>query len=198
MEDQKAQYVQYIYDEQGNRVRQFTGMTSPLTLTVSEMEANSKEEDTFAYGGKNYIITIDGKKKSDKISETKYKYDEKNRLISYTDPEGRTERYTYDVNSNLTKTVDKNGNVLKNIYDYQNRLIEAVAEGKKSGKETTHTYSYNAYGDVATQDGTSFVYDDVSGQVTKETAKLTKNKDVVKSYSYDSAGNRSHIHGNNI
>lgn len=191
MEDQKAQYVQYIYDEQGNRVRQFTGMTSPLTLAVSEIEANSKEEDTFTYGGKKYIITIDGKKKSDNISETKYKYDGKNRLISYTDPEGRTERYTYDVNSNLTKTVDKNGNVLKNTFDYQNRLTEAVAEEKKSGKETTHTYSYNAYGDVATQDGTSFVYDDVSGQVTKETVKLTKNKDVVKSYSYDSAGNRS-------
>ena len=45
--------------------------------------------------------------------------------------------------------------------------------------------------DVATQDDTTFVYDDVSGQVTKETTKLTKNKDVVKNYSYDSAGNKS-------
>ena len=34
--------------------------------------------------------------------------------------------------------------------------------------------------DVATQDDTTFVYDDVSGQVTKETTKLTKNKDVLK------------------
>ena len=34
-------------------------------------------------------------------------------------------------------------------------------------------------------------YDDVSGRVTKETTKLTKNKDVVKNYSYDSAGNKS-------
>lgn len=45
--------------------------------------------------------------------------------------------------------------------------------------------------DVATQDDTTFVYDDVSGQVTKETTKLTKNKDVVKNYSYDSAGSKS-------
>lgn len=191
MEDENAQYVQYVYDEQGNKVRQFTGMTSPLTLTVSETETISEESDTFTYGGKKYVITIADKKKSDSISETKYEYDEKNQLVSYTDPEGRTETYTYDVNSNLTKTVDKNGNTLKNTYDYQNRLAEAVAKEKKTGKETVHTYSYNAYGDVATQDDTTFVYDDVSGQVTKETTKLTKNKDVVKNYSYDSAGNKS-------
>ena len=32
MEDGKAQYVQYVYDIMGNKVRQFTGMTSPLTI----------------------------------------------------------------------------------------------------------------------------------------------------------------------
>lgn len=191
MENDAAQYVQYVYDEQGNKVRQFTGMTSPLTLSVSETETISEGSDTFTYGRKNYVISIEGKKKSDTISETKYEYDGKNRLVSYTDPEGRTETYTYDINSNLIKTVDKNGNVLKNTYDYQNRLTEAVAEEKKTGKETTHTYTYNAYGDVETQDDISFVYDDVSGQVTKETTKLTKNKKIVKSYSYDSAGNKS-------
>ena len=69
--------------------------------------------------------------------------------------------------------------------------MEMAAKEKKTGKETVHTYTYNAYGDVATQDNTTFTYDDVSGQVTKETTKLTKNKDVVKNYSYDSAGNQS-------
>lgn len=37
MEDGKAQYVQYVYDIMGNKVRQFTGMTSPLTIAVSEV-----------------------------------------------------------------------------------------------------------------------------------------------------------------
>ena len=194
----KAQYVQYVYDVQGNKVRQFIGMTSPLTITVSEVTdadtssgSENDTEDIFSYAGKTYGITISGKKKSDDIRENKYAYDGKNRLISYTDPEGRTETYTYDANSNLTKTVDKNGNTQKNTYDYQNRLTEMVAKEKKTGKKTVHTYTYNAYGDVATQDDTSFVYNDVSGQVTKETTKLTKNKDVVKNYSYDSAGNKS-------
>jgi RHS repeat-associated protein len=185
----KGDKAQYVYDIQGNKVRQFTGMTSPLTLTVSEV--TDDEKDTFSYAGKTYAVTISGKKKSDDIRETKYEYDGKNQLIAYTDPEGRTETYTYDINSNLTKTVDKNGNTQKNTYDYQNRLTEMVAKEKKTGKETTHTYTYNAYGEVATQDDTAFVYGDVSGQVTKETTKLTKNKDVVKNYSYDSEGNKS-------
>ena len=193
LENEKAQYVQYVYDEQGNKVRRFTGMTGPLTVTVAAVE-NAKDDagkDTFTYGGKTYAVLVTGKKKSDTIRETKYVYDTKNRLISYTDPEGRTETYTYDCNSNLTKTVDKNGNTLKNTYDNKNRLTERTAKEKKTGKETVHTYRYNAYGDVAVQDDTQFVYGDVSGQVTKETTKLTKNKDVVKNYTYDSNGNKS-------
>ena len=137
------------------------------------------------------VKMADKKQKSDTIRETKYVYDTKNRLVSYTDPEGRTETYTYDCNSNLTKTIDKNGNTLKNTYDNKNRLTERTAKEKKTGKETVHTYRYNAYGDVAVQDDTQFVYGDVSGQVTKETTKLTKNKDVVKNYTYDSKGNKS-------
>ena len=193
LENEKAQYVQYVYDEQGNKVRRFTGMTGPLTVTVAAVE-NAKDDagkDTFTYGGKTYAVLVTGKKKSDTIRETKYVYDTKNRLVSYTDPEGRTETYTYDCNSNLTKTVDKNGNTLKNTYDNKNRLTERTAKEKKTGKETVHTYRYNAYGDVAVQDDTQFVYGDVSGQVTKETTKLTKNKDVVKNYTYDSNGNKS-------
>lgn len=124
MEDGKAQYVQYVYDIMGNKVRQFTGMTSPLTLTVSEVTDTVDGADTFSYAGKTYQLTVSGKKKSDTIAETKYEYDGKNQRVAFTDPEGRREAYTYDVNSNLTKTVDKNGNALKNTYDYQNRLTE--------------------------------------------------------------------------
>ena len=186
-----AQYVQYVYDIQGNKVRQFTGMTEPLIFTVSEVMDVADDADTFAYAGKMYQLTVSGKKKTDTVAETKYEYDGKNQLVAFTDPEGRRETYTYDVNSNLTKTVDKNGNTQKSTYDYQNRLTEMVAKEKKTGKETKHSYTYNAYGDVATLDDTAFMYEDASGQVTKETKKLTKNKDVVKNYSYDSAGNKS-------
>ena len=166
-------------------------MTEPLLLTVTEVAEETKAEDTFTYAGKTYQLTISGKKKTDDIRETKYEYDGKNQLVAFTDPEGRRETYTYDVNSNLTQTVDKNGNTQKSTYDYQNRLTEMVAKEKKTGKETRHNYTYNAYGDVATLDDTAFVYEDASGQVTRETTKLTRNKDVVKNYTYDSVGKKS-------
>ena len=191
LEDGNAQYVQYVYDPEGNKVRQYTGMTAPLTIAVTEVEDAAEDADTFSYAGKTWQITVSGKKKTDTIRETKYEYDGKNQLTAYTDPEGRRETYTYDENSNLTKTVDKNGNILKNTYDYQNRLTEMVAKEKKTGKETTHTCTYNAYGETASQDGTTYLYDDADGQLTKETTKLTKNKQVVKDYTYDSAGNKT-------
>ena len=91
--------------------------------------------------------------------------------------------------------MDKKGNTLENTYDYQNRLTATAAvpkgQGKKEGKETGHTFRYNAYGEVSAQDDTVFAYGDVSGQVTEETAVLTKNKKIVKKYEYDSAGNRT-------
>lgn len=190
-------------------------MTAPLTLTVSETKAGTEvtdsvkdtpaadtdknektdQPDLFTYAGKTYVVTVGGRKKSDTVHETKYEYNGKNQLISYTDPEGREETYTYDVNGNLTTTVDKNGNTLENTYDYQNRLTATAAvpkgQGKKEGKETAHTFRYNAYGEVSAQDDTVFAYGDVSGQVTEETAELTKNKKIVKKYEYDSAGNRT-------
>lgn len=93
----------------------------------------------------------------------------------------------YDKSGNLVETKEQ----IEYTYDTQNRLTERTAKEKKTGKETVHTYRYNAYGDVAVQDDTQFVYGDVSGQVTKETTKLTKNKDIVKNYTYDSKGNKS-------
>lgn len=111
MEDGKAQYVQYVYDIMGNKVRQFAGMTSPLTISVSEIsdkngeasgsgtEAGNaakgsesgetrEEADTFSYAGKIYRLTVNGKKKTDTIAETKYEYNEKNELVALIDPEG--------------------------------------------------------------------------------------------------------------
>lgn len=111
LDGDKAQYVQYVYDIMGNKVRQFTGMTEPLTLTVLQAEDAPDDADTFSYAGKTYQLTVSGQKKSDGIRESKYEYNGKNQLTAFTDPEGRRETYTYDINSNLTKTVDKNGNI---------------------------------------------------------------------------------------
>lgn len=60
LEGNKAQYVQYVYDIQGNKVRQFTGMTAPLTITVTDAaDADDKErQDVFSYAGKTYKVAV--------------------------------------------------------------------------------------------------------------------------------------------
>lgn len=196
-EDEKYQYVQYVYDAEGNMVRKFTGMTAPLSIIVEEIKDDEKYnpdgksmQEIFSYGGVKYRLSVSNIKKSDDIRETKYVYDNKNRLVSYTDPEGRTESYTYDINDNLIKTVDKNGNILKNSYDYQNRLVNAYEKNKLTDTETVHTYKYGIDGSVIKVDDTVFEYNDISGQVTKETTRLTKNKNIEKNYTYDSVGNK--------
>lgn len=86
-------------------------MTSPLTISVSEIsdkngeasgsgtEAGNaakgsesgetrEEADTFSYAGKIYRLTVNGKKKTDTIAETKYEYNEKNELVALIGPGG--------------------------------------------------------------------------------------------------------------
>ena len=86
MEDGKAQYVQYVYDIMGNKVRQFAGMTSPLTISVSEIsdktekllvagqkqemqrkevnpEKRERKQIPFPMQEKIYRLTVNGKKK---------------------------------------------------------------------------------------------------------------------------------------
>lgn len=118
LDNKNAIYAQYLYDCEGNKIRQYTGLTSPLTILLKE----GKGENNYIYMGKEYHVEIVDKKKGKDYSETKYQYNKNNRLISYTDPEGNDENYSYDVYGNQVRTIDKNGNSIKRNYDYQNRL----------------------------------------------------------------------------
>lgn len=188
--EKENQYVQYIYDKEGNKVRQFVGMTTPITLRVTELTepSSDKQSDIFTYMGVTYEITITGENKGDNVSETKYAYDKKNQLISMTDPEGRTETYAYDIYGNMVKKTEKNGDRINYRYDYQNRLVKETAISKKTGKKTTHTYEYDDFGNVAKQDEKQFTYDNVSDIMIEETS-LAGDTKVKKEYTYDSGDN---------
>ncbi len=187
LENDTAQYTQYVYDAEGNKIRQITGLTSPLAISLAE----GTGENPYKYAGHQYSVNISGKKKSDIYSESKYEYNKRNELTSFIDSEGRKESYTYDEYGNLTETKDKNGNTITGKFDYQNRLTESVAKEKETGKKTVHTYQYDKYGELSKQDNTSFAYDNVSGQVTKETTTAGKGSKIEKSYAYDSDDNRT-------
>lgn len=177
-------YVQYVYDIEGNKVRQFTGMTKPLTIIVKE----GKGEDSYTYAGKTYHIEVSGGPPKDKYSETKYVYNKRNQLISIIDPEGNRETYTYDLYGNLKTAVDKNGNTTTYTYDYQGRLLSQMTEIKDTGKKSTHHTHYDVYGNIDRQDGVTYTYDNLNNLVKKEREKIA-GKEVEKTYTYDSGDN---------
>ena len=201
MEGDEAQYTQYAYDVEGNKIRQYTGMTKPLSITVAEGEAQKagsekkSASEAFTCQGKSYHIEVSGGSKKNVYSEVKYEYNKRNELVRMTDGEGRMESYSYDEEGNLVTTVDKNRNSLTNTYDNQGRLRkqEAKSSGKASVTEAetvTHTYEYDDYGDLIGQDNQTFTYQDVSGNLTEEMTKEAGRKSVTKSYTYDTEGNR--------
>lgn len=151
----KPLYTQYVYDAEGNQVRQFTGMTEPLTITVSKGDG----ENNFHCAGQAYHLNISGGNKKDKYSETRYTYNKKGQLISETDPEGNKETYQYDIYGNQTGITDKNGNQTTYTYDYQGRLLSQTGVDEETGKSETHRYQYDVYGNVVKDNDIRYAYD---------------------------------------
>ena len=89
---------QFYYDKEGNKLREYTGMTEPLLITgLDQISGNS-----------NYSVT-------------KYEYDDANRLIKEIDPLGHEQTYSYDQLGNLCEICDRNG--IKTKYTYIDGLF---------------------------------------------------------------------------
>ena len=156
-------YVQYYYDEVGNKVRMYTGQSTPITINGLDNVS----------GGGTY-------------STTKYEYDYLNRLVKMTDPLGQSESYTPDYNGLVLEETDRNGNVINNSYDQFGRLLNITAVTEE-GREDSHSFEYDMLGAVTKKDNTVYEYDGL-GNMIKETNPDTN---TVKEYLYDSFGNRT-------
>ena len=160
---QDAVITQYYYDDAGNILRMYTGLTSPLTITGL---------DQVSGGSAGY-------------STTEYAYDTQNRLVSTTDPLDQTESYTYDSKSGrmLTKT-DRNDVVTTYTYDNLGRETRREAA---TGDYVATTYTLT--GQKASESNgtvtTAYTYDDL-GRLTAEVTG-----DAVKTYSYNLGGART-------
>lgn len=182
--DTPSLYAQYVYDAEGNKIRQFTGMTEPLTITLKEGEGR----DSCTYAGKTVHIEVSGGNKKDSIRETKYTYNKKNQLISLTDPEGNKETYTYDVYGNQTEVADKKGNTTTYTYDYQGRMLTKTVKDVDTKNMVTHSRHYDVHGNLDKEDGVAYTYDRLTGQIEKEKETIA-GKEVEKVYTYDSGDN---------
>jgi len=156
-------YTQYHYDAVGNKVRQYTGLNTPLTINGL---------DQIVPGADNYY------------SITRYDYDRFGRLTRMTDPMGKYENNTYDTNGNLTGKTDRNEDIINNVYDGLGRLISTSVTTSDGSGNASHSYSYVMTGMRKGMDGTTYLYDDL-GRLLKETEGS-----IVKEYTYDAANNR--------
>lgn len=163
---EKYNYVQNYYDANGNLLRTYTGLSSPLTIN----------------GLDNVTVGNDNE-----YAVTKYVYDNLNRLVTTADALGRTETNVYDeLNGLVLSTVDRNGNVFDFVYDgLYNVKSKSLADGTNA--ETT---VYGATGQPVSEQNSvttiNYVYNNKGLLVSEsDTAAGT-----AKSYTYDSNGNR--------
>ena len=139
---------QYYYDEVGNQLRMYTGLSSPLTITGLDVVSGSDLD----------------------YSVTKYEYDHLSNITKFTDPMNQIETYGYNLNGKMTSKTDKNGTTLTNLYDGLNRLTLKTA---LNGSDTHLIgYTYNKIGLVKEINDNGYVenfeYND-RGLLTKHT-----------------------------
>lgn len=98
--------------------------------------------------------------------------------------------YIYDANSNITQIVDASDtNTSKTVaytYDDLNRMLTATATGVAGGQSTyTHTYAYNAIGDITSGPIGSYVYNGSSGSNWANPHAATSINSVTNTYDKD-------------
>ena len=154
-------YVQYYYDEAGNMLRMYTGLSSPLTI--------------------NGLDDVSG---TSEYSETAYSYDRFGNVMTLTDPLGNEESYTYDLLGNTTGKTDRNGEEFEYSYDGLGRLRRVTNSGTVIEE---HTYTL-AGGKRAESNGTvsvTYTYDELGRVITASDKESATGAVATKEYTYD-------------
>jgi len=128
-----------------------------------------------------------------------YEYDEKENLISETDPLGKRYTYQYDINNNKTKEILPNGTKISNIYNSSNKITKK--EIQKDDEILRFQYLYDVNKNKFLDDLNNeikYEYDNFSNLTKKNISKLVdkKSSNSQEIYSYDEKGNITEINQN--
>lgn len=165
IDSSNSRYSQYCYDDGGNLIKAFTGLTDPLTIVDANHYTANNDKD---------------------YSVVSYEYDEFGNQTKYTDPLGKSETYEYSFSNLLNKRTLRNGKTVSYTYDAMGRCIEETA-----GNETIN-YTYNNFGKLASVKDelgtTSFDYDLLNRIVSETRNDIDNNRNYKSQYEYSGLG----------
>lgn len=165
IDSSQSRYAQYCYDNSGNLIKSFTGLTSPLTITDSE----------------NYVSNADKT-----FSVVSYEYDAFGNQTKFTDALGNSETYEYSFSNLLNKKTLRNGTTINYSYDSAGRCVSETAG------DQTIAYTYDSMGNLASvKDSlgtTTFSYDLMKRVVSESRDDTENSRDYISQYVYSGAG----------
>ncbi len=149
--------AQYYYDEDGNMVRQYTGLTDPLTiLGLDDVVAGADTEYNVAsYEYENGQLVKEGDSNGNTIT---YKYNEEGLLTEKTGKDGS--RYEYTYRENLFRESERIF-YADNDTDTPNEVREYVQESEEDG-------SYGMLTEIKEGDASTYYTYDENGMLTEE------------------------------
>ena len=165
--DPDPNYTQYCYDDVGNLLKVYTGLSSKLSFSAAGTPSGSDSS----------------------YSVTSYEYDNRSNMIEMTDALGQSETYDYDKNGTLTSKTDRNGNTTEYTYNNmgQPKYVDVFDENGLPTNSIIYTYTDNGLvRRIRTDDYTTYYTYDVFGRLIEE-----ETGDIIVSSTYSLLGDRT-------
>ena len=185
----------YGYDSAGNILARTdangstTGYTYDNDNRLTDITYHDSSQVTFTYNVNGDLVSM-----TDAAGTTTYTYSfiaGRNRLISKTDPYGKTIQYGYDTMGKLTSLIYPDGKVVSYDYDDLNRLTTVT---DWLGNTTTYAYAFEDLLSTVTYPNGKWLPTYAYDSRWRLTLLITKKADqtVITSYTYtlDGAGKR--------